>query len=157
MGLLLRTSLLINGILFNTEALMSLQDKHITMLENCDKYLLRKLFSTNISTPTESLYIESGAMRIRFIVQGRRLMYYWSLLHRNNDNLAKQVFLAMKEFHGKRKDFVQQINEDKYLLNIQNSEEEIMLMSRSSFKSLIEKKIKFLSMFYFTKLQMKHS
>ena len=51
MGMLFRTSLLVNGILFNTEAMFSISDKQISSLEDCDKYLLRKLFDTDSKTP----------------------------------------------------------------------------------------------------------
>ena len=37
MGLLFRTSQLLNGILFNTEALFSITEKQILYLEECDK------------------------------------------------------------------------------------------------------------------------
>ena len=63
MGILFRTSLLLNGILFNTEALFSLSDSHIESLEECDKYLMRQLFNVKISAPIESLFIESSTIR----------------------------------------------------------------------------------------------
>ena len=76
MGILFRTSLLINGILFNTEAMLSSTDKHISLLEESDKYLLRQLFETNMGTPIESLYIETASLPVKFILKGRRLIYY---------------------------------------------------------------------------------
>ena len=42
-GLLLRQSMLINGILFNSEAWHSLSEKEIRMLEAVDEHLLRSL------------------------------------------------------------------------------------------------------------------
>ena len=40
MGMLFRTSMLINGILFNTEAMGSISEQQISSLEECDRYLL---------------------------------------------------------------------------------------------------------------------
>ena len=40
MGLQFRTALLINGILFNTELIHNITDKHVTQMEECDKCLI---------------------------------------------------------------------------------------------------------------------
>ena len=40
MGMLFRTAMLINGILFNTEAMESISEQQISSLEECDRYLL---------------------------------------------------------------------------------------------------------------------
>jgi hypothetical protein len=69
MGLLFRTSQLINGILFNTEAMFSITDKHVDLLEDCDKYLMRSLFNAEIGTPIESLFIETSTIPLRFILK----------------------------------------------------------------------------------------
>ena len=121
MGILFRTSLLINGILFNTEAMLSLTDKHILLLEESDKYLLRQLFETDMGTPIESLYIETASLPVKFILKGRRLMYYWSMLQKNETEIAKQVFLAQKEFPSKKTDWFKQVYENLEYCNIEQS------------------------------------
>ena len=45
-------------------ALSPMSVKHIQSLGESDKYFLRKLFDTIVSTPTESLYIDSAAIPI---------------------------------------------------------------------------------------------
>ena len=59
MGSLFRNSKLLNGILFNTEVLFSITEKHILQLEECDKYLMRSLFNAGMGTPIESFFIET--------------------------------------------------------------------------------------------------
>ena len=54
MAMLLRSSLLLNGILFNTEALMHIYNKHMDILESCDKILMGNLFHCPRSTPLEA-------------------------------------------------------------------------------------------------------
>ena len=39
-------------------------------------------------------------------------MYYWSMLQKNESELAKQVFQAQKEFPSKKSDCVKQVYED---------------------------------------------
>ena len=62
MGLLFRTSQLLNGILFNTEAMSSLTSKHLDMLEECDKQLMRNIFNAEIGKPIESFFIETSTL-----------------------------------------------------------------------------------------------
>ena len=62
MGLMFRNSQLINGIMFNTEALFSMKESHVLLFEDCDKYFLRSLFNTEMGTPIESLFIETSTV-----------------------------------------------------------------------------------------------
>ena len=73
MGILFRTSLVLNGILFNTEAMFSISKKHLSMLEECDNYLMSSLFSAEMGTPIESFFIETSTIPLKFVLQGRRL------------------------------------------------------------------------------------
>ena len=157
MGILFRTSLLLNGILFNTEALFSLSDSHIESLEECDKYLMRQLFNVEISAPIESLFIESSTIPVRFILKGRRLMYYWCILHKSESELVKRVFLALKEFPGKKKDWIKSVNEDIEYFQLGVDEDDISKMSQYKFKSLVSKQMKSKASEYLTTLQMKHT
>ena len=102
MGILFRTSLLLNGILFNTEVLPNLTEKHINQLEACDKYFMRQLFGAEMGTPVESFYIETNTLPVRFILMGRRIMYYYTLLRKTENEMARQVFLAQCEFPSKK-------------------------------------------------------
>ena len=156
MGLLFRTAKLINGILFNTEALFSLTDRHVELLEESDKYLLRSLFNANIGTPIEALFIETSTLPVRFILKGRRIMYYWTILKKSESELVKRVFLALKEFSTKS-DWMSQVTEDLKFCEIDLSDEQISAMSRYKFKSLVDKKIKEKAACYLSELQMKHS
>ena len=67
MGLLFRTSKLLNGILFNTEVLFSMTEKHILLLEECNKYIMRSLFNTEMGKPIESFFIETYEYTYMFI------------------------------------------------------------------------------------------
>ena len=156
MGLLFRTSKLLNGILFNTEVLFSMTEKHILSLEECDKYLMRSLFNTEMGTPIESFFIETSTIPLRFILKGRRIMYYWTLLKKGEQELVKRVFLAMKEFRVKS-DWMSQIEDDLLSCDIQLKEEEIAAMSRWKFKKIVDGKIREQSEQYLAELQIKHS
>jgi len=131
-------------------------NKHIELLEECDKYLLRSLFNAHFATPIEALFIETSTLPLRFVLQGRRLMYYWTILKKPETELVKRVFLALKEFPVKD-DWMQQVKTDLADCDINLTETQITSMSRYTFKSLVDKKIKERAASYLIGLQMKHS
>ena len=93
-GLKLRQAMLLNGILFNSEAWHSIDDKEIRKLEIVDEHLLRSLVQGHSKLPLEFLYLEAGATPIRFLISSRRLMYLQTILKRDNDELVKRIFSA---------------------------------------------------------------
>ena len=74
-GITMRNSMLINGMLTNSEVWYGLTEKDISMLEEVDLYLLRKILKAHSKTPKEMLYLETGVLRISFILKQRRLSY----------------------------------------------------------------------------------
>ena len=61
-GLMLRESMLINGLLFNSEIWYGVSKSDISELEEIDKLLLRKLLQAHSKTPIESFYLELGIL-----------------------------------------------------------------------------------------------
>ena len=84
MGILFRNSMLINSLLSSSETLYGINEKHIQILEKCDRDLLTRLFSVPFTCSYEAVFLESGCLPVRFILQGRRLVYYWTLLISDN-------------------------------------------------------------------------
>ena len=140
-AMLLPSSLLINGILFNTEALMNNNKKQMNILESCDKDLFMRLFSSPRTTPSEAFYLETSTIPIRFIVMGRRLMFYWNILQKPDVELVRQVFNGMKEFPTEN-DWYGEVKEDLVFCDIPFTEEEISHMSKLSFKKVVKDSIK---------------
>ena len=87
-GLLLRQAMLINSMLFNSEAWHAIKKKDIKILESVDEHLLRSLVEAHSKTPLEFLYLEVGAIPIRFIIASRRIMYQQILLKRNEEETS---------------------------------------------------------------------
>ena len=87
---------------------------------------------------------------------GRRLLYFWDILHKNEDELVKKVFNLQEKFAVKN-DWVLQIKNDLNECNISQSENEISKMSKYSFKKLIKEKIRTIAAQYLIALKEKHS
>lgn len=78
MALVFRNSQLINGTLYNMEGLHGVKNKHLDVIEECDKMFFRNIFECPQGTPLEAFFLETSTIPFRFILQGRRLMYLWT-------------------------------------------------------------------------------
>ena len=68
-------------------------------------FLFKSVFQSPFSTPIAAYYLETGAIPIRFVLIGRRLMYLWTILQKNEEELVSKVYQAQKLFPVKD-DFV---------------------------------------------------
>ena len=155
MALLFRQSMLINSILCNFEVLHGLKKSHIEKMEAVDRYFMRRIFQSPISTPVESFYIETSVLPLKFVIIGRRLMYYHNLLQKDDSELVKMVFLTQGKLSVKNY-WINYSKDDLSLYQIVLSENEIKLMKKEKFKKLVNDKLRQLTNEYFTSLQQSH-
>ena len=144
------------GILCRGEVLYGVKNKHIETLKKCDKLFFTKLFNIPGSCSYEAIFFETGAIPIRFILIGRRLMYYWSLLNKSDNELAKVFFEAQKKFTVKD-DWVLEIKENLEFCDINLTEEEIKKLPKRKFKKLVNKQIKLRAEEFLSSIQDGHS
>ena len=95
-GLSLRQAMLINGILFNSEAWHGVDKKDIVMLEKMDEALIRGILSAHPKIPIEALYLETKSVPIRFIIASRRIMYLHTILKKEENEMVRQTYEAQK-------------------------------------------------------------
>ena len=140
-GLRLRQAMLVNGCLFNSEVWHDLKMAEIKLLEKVDESLLRGIINGHSKLPVEALYLETGSLPIRFIISSRRLMYLHSILQKDSQELVKKVYEVQKKCVTPG-DFIELVNEDKKLINLGMSEEEIKSTKKQKFKNIIKTKIR---------------
>ena len=95
-GLILRKPLLLNTMLFNSEAWHSFDTKQIEAFEKIDEALLRGLVSGHSKIPVSALYLEMAQILVRFIIACRRILYLQTILHRDQKELIYKVYKAQK-------------------------------------------------------------
>ena len=144
--------MLVNGMLCNSEVLYGLTNTHIETLESVDKYFWRKVFTSIISTPTDSYFLETNSIPIRFIVMGRRIMFYWTILQRSESEILSKVYNTQSLMPLKN-DWYLQLESDLEECNITLTKEEIKCMKNERFKNLVLKKIKMLAKSYLISLR----
>ena len=109
-GLRLRQAMLVNGCLFNSEAWYGVKESDMKLLEKVDESLLRGILNSHAKIPLEALYLETGALPIRFIIASRRLMYLHNILQRDSKELVRKIYNAQKADTSPG-DFVELIND----------------------------------------------
>ena len=141
MGTLFRSSMLINSVLCSSEVLYGIKSDHIDTLEKCDKLFFSKIFGVPNSCAYESFFLETGAIPIRFIIIGRRLIYYWTLLNKSEDELAKKFLKIQKQFPV-CDDWILQVEENLKFCEIDLSEDQIKNMKKNIFKNIVKNILK---------------
>ena len=156
MALLFRNSILISSMLGSSEVLYGLTNSHIEKLEQVDRIFFRRLFQVPNCTTIEAFYLETSAVRVRFLLMSRRLLYLWDIIQKNESELVRKVFDSQKMFTVKN-DWVLQVQSDLEECGIFLTENEIAKMKRISFKKLVTDKINLLSAKYLCSLKERHS
>ena len=144
MAMLFRSSMLINGMLCSIEAVHGITKPHVDMLESCDKDLFRNIFKSPCTTPTAAYFLETGAIQIKHLLRGRRVMYLWTILQNSEEELVSKVYKAQKLLPVKD-DWIFSITDDLEVLDIPFDEEKIRNTKKDTFKKLVNEKIRELS------------
>ena len=155
-GLKLRQAMLLNGVLFNSEAWHGVTDQDIKILESIDEHLLRSLVKGHAKTPLEFLYLEAGAVPLRFLLSSRRMIYHQNILKREDKELVKRIYKAQVEnpFPG---DMIELLKNDFSIIEEELNETAIANTSANSYKKFIKKKIRFAAFKYLVELKETHS
>ena len=146
--------MLVNGMLFSIEAINSLSTNHINLLEDCDKKLRRRIFEAEQGTPVETFYLETSAWLFRFILMGRQIMYYWTILQKSEIELVRAVFNAQRDFPTVGS-WISEVHGVLKSCEINFTEDEIRKMSQFQFKKIVKEKIQVKVLVYLVTLQNK--
>ena len=155
-GLQLRQAMLVNGMLFNSEAWHSISEDELRMLEAVNEHLLRSLVKGHSKTSIEFLYLESGALPIRFIISTRRLLYLQTILKRPQEELTRRVYIAQKS-NPVKGDFCKLVESDIELIGGNISEQHIQLVSKNTLKAEVKAKMQAAALGYLKQKQHQHS
>ena len=140
MAMLFRSSILVNGMLCSSEALYGITINHVEQLESCDKMLFSAIFKSPSTTPTVAYYLETGAIQVKYLLKGRRIMFLWSILQQAESELVRKVYEAQKMFPVKD-DWIFQVKNDMEELDIEFDEKAIKNMKKWKFKKIVYEKM----------------
>ena len=155
-ALVLREAKFVNSIMTNSEVWHNVFQYHIETLEKLDLDLLRQVMKGHSKTAKEAYFLELGIYPLRFVLAKRRLMYLWHILHRDDSELIKKIYVTQKLKYN-RGDWGEIIEEEMRKYQIEMSDQEISMISRERFKSLVDKKVESFALRYLTLEAEKHS
>ena len=143
-----------NGTLVNMETWPHCTINRIQMFEKAEQSLLRKILCAHSKTPVECLYLELGIIPLRFHLMARRIMYYKTIMMRDDDEITKKIVICQMEnmIEG---DFYPQVVEDMKLLNI--DEGNVAAISTESLKEVLKRAISKAALQYLLELGNTHS
>ena len=139
-SLIMRDAILASKLVSSSEVWYNVTQKEYESLEKVDEMFYRRLFDVPISTPKESLYIEGGKVPIRFVIQMRRMMYWWHLVHIDQSEVLRKFYLVQK-MNASKGDWVLQLEKDKKDLNLDWIEEKVKSYSKEQFRNLVKTRI----------------
>ena len=135
-AIILRNSLLINGILTNVEAWYGLAASEIEILESVDLFLFRRIFEMSSSCPKEMFFLETGCLPISSIIVVRRLLFLHSILQEDPNSLIHRFFKSQLS-NPVKGDWVLEVKKNLQDLEIKETIEDIQKMKIFKFITLL--------------------
>ena len=148
--------MLLNGYLFNSEAWHAISEEDIKTLEKVDQHLLRSLVNGHAKTPIEFLFLETGAIPVRFILTSRRLIYLQTILKRPETELIRRIYNMQVEDPSPG-EFVELVKRDRELIEETLGDDDVKAASVHSYKKHIKTKVKKAAFKYLTDIRSTHS
>ena len=155
-GVLLRNSLLVSSMLFNSEAWYNVSKSELDLLETVDAMLLRGILKAPKSTPKEMLFLELGVVPFREIIRQRRLGFLFYILHENQGSMIHRFFESQRK-NKSSKDWVTTILRDIKELNLDMEIEDIRRMKKDLFMNTVKRKVQHKTLKDLENLKEKHS
>ena len=90
-------SLLRASILYASEAYYNLKEKEIRSIEKIEEALMKQIFGASKSVSIHLLYLESGQVPARFIIQKLKLNFLYYILQQSPDSLLYRFFEAQRQ------------------------------------------------------------
>ena len=102
------------------------------------------------------LYLETGALPLRFIIAGRRISYLHTLLKRDNTELTKQILMAQSNNPCKG-DFIELVQADAQQIGVSCNFEDLVKLSKNVLKRTVKEKVREAAFKYLLEIKSTHS
>ena len=139
-GIILRNSLLVSSMLFNSEAWYNITNSEMELLESVDLMLLRSILKVPKSTPKEMLYLELGCVPFRELIRKRRLLFLFYIVNQNPGSLIYKFYEAQM---NKRtpKDWISSVLKDLKEIKLDLEIDNIKEIKKGTYIKMIKQRI----------------
>jgi hypothetical protein len=128
------------SILYACEVYYNLKESEIRQIERIEENYLRKVLNTTRGCPIVQLYLETGHIPARLELQKTRLLYLQYILQQSEESSLKKFLKLQLEFPT-RGDWASTCIEDLKHLKIDESFEDIRIMTKQKFTRLLREKV----------------
>ena len=98
-----------------------------------------KYGTPHVKTQNELLYLETGVLNIERIISNHRMMFFQTLLKRDDNEITKKVYISQKN-NSVKGDWLELSAKDFKDIDMPMNEDIIMNKTKAQFKSRIKKK-----------------
>ena len=140
-GLIYFNSLLRASLLYACETYVNLNEREYRLIESTEENCLIKLLESGRNCPRSILYLEVGAIPARFQIKRLMLNYLHYILQEDRSSLISKFFHAQCA-NPINNDWVSNIRKVKKEINLNLSFDEIQVMQKSKYVSIVESKIR---------------
>ena len=141
-----------SSILYACETYYNLKENEIRSLEMIEEGFLRELFKTGKGCPLSQLYAEVGLIPARFEIIRIRLLYLKEIIIQEEDSMIFRM-LQIQFKQPKNGDWASTCLKNLNELGIEMSLEEIKIMKKSKFKSILDEKLSVVAFNYLKRKQ----
>ena len=125
-------------MLSNSEVWYSLTKKDTDLVEQIDEMWMRNLFECSRNVAKDLLYLELRVVPISFIIKARKQMYLHHILQRPENFLPYRFLIAQLKSPTNNDWSSKVLQEQEQEVEIPYSLEDIIKMSKSKFKSVVQ-------------------
>ena len=129
------------SILYACEMYYDLKENELRQIERIEEGYLRQIFKTTKGCPITQLYLEVGQTPARFEIQKMRLLFMKYILEQDKASLLSKFFQLQLE-QQTRGDWASTCLKDLKELRITESLEQIKLMTKNKFTSILKERVK---------------
>ena len=135
-AMILRDTLLISSLLYNSEAWYNVTIAELDLLETVDLMFLRKLLRAPKNTPKEMLFLELGCIPIRQIIMEKRIGFLHYILNEDKESLIHRFFITQMK-NRKKNDWVSTVLNDLKTLDMKLEMGQIKTMNKLTFMRIV--------------------
>ena len=137
------------SILYACEMYYDLKESQIRQIERIEENFMRQVLKTSRGCPIVQLYLELGHTPARYEIKKMRLAYLQYILQQSENSLLNKFFKLQLNQPSKG-DWASTCLLDIKELGIDKSLEEIKLMTKNKFMTILKESVKVISLEYLT-------
>ena len=99
------------------------------------------------SFPLTALYLECGAVPLRFVIMSRRILYLQTILKKDDAEMVRKMYEAQK-INKTKGDFSDLVHQDLHKLEMNESEAEIKTLTKQQLKLKVKKSLRKVALKY---------